>query len=263
MRNLKVTVLCSTPTYAYRLANVAKEEGIDIREIPLKLLHTGGEPLAAVPGSRARLEEIWQAKAYDEYGLNECFLPAGGECTEQNGLHFSEDFLIPEILNEHGEQVSPGERGELVASNIASRAMPLLRFKTGDMVTYDEEPCPCGRKTFRITVLGRTDDMIVIKGTNVFPAMLEEMVKRCPELSSEFMILLDDIDGSYELILQVEPAGREPFNKDEEEAVKGKLVEMVRENLRLRPVVQLKGPGSLPRFEVKARRVVDKRKNDA
>ena len=107
---------------------------------------------------------------------------------EQNGLHFTEDVLIPEILNEKGEQVAPDERGELVITNITSETMPLLRFKTGDMVTYDEAPCPCGRKSLRIEVIGRTDDMIVIKGTNVFPAMLEEMVKRCPELSSEFMI---------------------------------------------------------------------------
>jgi phenylacetate-CoA ligase len=260
MKNLKVTVLCATPTYAYHLANVARDEGIDLNEIPLKLLHTGGEPLAAVPGSRIRLEEIWQAKAYDEFGSSECFVPAGGECECQNGLHFTEDVLIPEILDKNDEQVLPGEKGELVVSNIASQTMPLLRFRTGDIVTYDDEPCPCGRKSIRIKVLGRTDDMIVIKGTNIFPAMVEEVVKRCPELSSEFMILLDEINGSYELILQVEPAGKNDFSCREEETVKQKLTGMVRENLRLRPVVQVMAPGSLPRFEVKAKRVIDKRK---
>jgi phenylacetate-CoA ligase len=259
---MKVTVLCATPTYAYHLANVARDEGMDLRDIPLKLLHTGGEPLASVPGSRSRLEEIWHAKAFDQYGASEGYAPAGGECKEQNGLHFTEDVLIPEILNENGEEVAPGERGELVISNIISKAMPLLRFKTGDMVMYDDGPCACGRKSKRIRVIGRTDDMIVIKGTNVFPAMLEEMVKRCPELSSEFMILLDEIRGVYELILQVEPNRSEKFNADEEEAVKKKLIEMVRENLRIRPVVQVMEPGSLPRFEVKSKRVIDKREKD-
>jgi phenylacetate-CoA ligase len=141
--------------------------------------------------------------------------------------------------------------------------MPLLRFKTGDIVVYDDEPCACGRKSLRITVIGRTDDMIVIKGTNVFPAMLEEMVKRCPELSSEFMILLDEIKGVYELILQVEPNGPDKFSPAKEEAVKEKLIGMVRENLRIRPVVQVVEPDSLPRFEVKSKRVIDKRKKDA
>jgi phenylacetate-CoA ligase len=262
MKSMKVTVLCATPTYAYHLANVARDEGLDLRDIPLKLLHTGGEPLASVPGSRSRLEEIWHAKAFDQYGASEGYAPAGGECSEQNGLHFTEDVLIPEILNENGEQVAPGERGELVFTNIISKAMPLLRFKTGDMVIYDDEPCACGRKSIRITVIGRTDDMIVIKGTNVFPAMLEEMVKRCPELSSEFMILLDEIEGVYELILQVEPNGPVKFSPAEEEAAKEKLVGMVRENLRIRPIVQVMEPESLPRFEVKSKRVIDKRKKD-
>ncbi|UCE72850.1 MAG: AMP-binding protein [Methanomassiliicoccales archaeon] len=263
MRNMKVTVLCATPTYAYRLANVAGDEGIDLRDIPLKRLFVGGEPLAAVPGSRARLEQIWHAKVYDYYGCNESTAPIGRECKEQNGLHVAEDILIPEILNEDGEQVDPGERGELVISNIAAKTMPLLRFRTGDIVTYDDEPCPCGQNSIRIKILGRTDDMIVIKGTNVFPSMIEEMVKRCPELGSEFMIVIEVIDGSYELIIQVEPEGMGKFKRDEEEAVKKKLAEMVRENIRIRPAVQVKEPGSLPRFEVKSRRVIDKRNEDA
>jgi phenylacetate-CoA ligase len=260
---MEVTVLCATTTYDYDLANMAEEESIDLSEIPLKLLHTGGEPLASVPGSRSRLEDIWHAKVFDQYGTSEGSSPAGGECSEQNGLHFTEDVLIPEFLNERGEEVGPGERGELIITNIASKTMPLLRFKTGDVVTYDEAPCACGRESLRIEVIGRTDDMIVIKGTNVFPAMLEEMVKRCPELSNEFMILIEEINGVYELILQVEPAGREAFLPREEEEVKRKLIDMVRENLRIRPVVEIKEQGSLPRFEVKAKRVIDKRKKDA
>jgi phenylacetate-CoA ligase len=260
MKDMKVTVLCATPTYAYRLANAAREEGMDIRDIPLKLLHTGGEPLAAVPGSRRRLEELWQAKAFDEYGLSEGLTPTGGECSEQNALHVAEDIMITEILGKDGEPVAPGERGELVVSNVAHKAMPILRFKSGDVVTYTDEPCACGRKTRRVTVLGRADDMIVIKGTNLFPAMIEEMVKRCDELSNEFMIVLDEINGVYELIIQVEPQSGISFSRDEEERAKRKLIEMMRENLRLRPVVQVMEPGSLPRFEVKAKRVVDKRK---
>jgi phenylacetate-CoA ligase len=262
MRDMKVTHLHATPTYAYRLANVAEEEGIDIRSIPLKIIQTGGEPLAAVPGSRKRLEEIWQAKVYDEYGANEALCLVGGECAEQNGIHVCEDFIIAEVLNKDGEQVAPGEAGELVVSNIFTKSMPLLRARIGDVVTYTDEPCSCGRRTMRIKVIGRADDMILIKGTNVFPTTVEEMVKRCTELSSEFMIVIDEIDGVYELIIQVEPGKREGFTPDEEEQVKKKLVEMMRDNLRLRPVVQVMNPGSLPRFEVKSKRVVDKRPRD-
>ncbi|MBI4295802.1 MAG: AMP-binding protein [Chloroflexi bacterium] len=259
MRDMKVTVLCSTPTYAYRLASVAEEEGIDIRSIPLRIIHTGGEPMAAVPGSRRRLEELWQAKVYDDYGHSEALAPVGGECVAQDGLHVAEDILITEVLNEGGEQVAPGETGELVTSNILARGMPVLRFRTSDLVTYTDEPCSCGRNTTRLKVLGRSDDMIIIKGTNVFPSTVEEIVKRCPELSNEFMIVLDEIDGVYELIIQVEPCVKERCTLDQEEAIRGKIVEMMRDTLRLRPVVQVMAPGSLPRFETKAKRVVDKR----
>lgn len=260
MRNMGITVLCATPTYAHHLAAVAEEDSIDIREIPLRIIHTGGEPLAAVPGSRARIEELWHAKAYDSYGCNEGGCVAGGECIAQDGLHFSEEVLIPEIIDEHGEQVAPGGQGELVVSNVASKTMPLLRFKTGDVVTYTDEPCSCGRQTIRIKVIGRTDDMILIKGTNVFPSGVEEMVKRCDELSNHFMIVIDEIDGQYELILQVEPSGKDKFNADEEEKVRKKLLDLFREHIRLRPVVQFMETGSLPRFEVKAKRLIDRRK---
>jgi phenylacetate-CoA ligase len=259
MQDMKVTHLCATPTYAYRLASVCEEEGIDIRSIPLKIINTGGEPLAAVPGSRKRLEEIWQAKVYDEYGASEGLSPVGGECVEQNGLHAVEDFLIIEILDDNGEQVAPGERGELVITNLISKSMPLLRFKTGDIVTYTDEPCPCGRSTIRLKVLGRVDDMILIKGTNVFPSTIEEIVKRCPELGNDFMIVLDEIDNTYELIIQVEPATHIICNDSVEGQIKNKLVEMCREQLRLRPVVQVVPCGSLPRYELKSKRVVDKR----
>ena len=261
MRNMKVTALCATPTYAHHLAAVAQEEGIDRGEIPLRIIHTGGEPLAAVPGSRARIEAIWDAKAFDSYGCNEGGCVAGGECIAQDGLHVSEEVLIPEVIGENGEPVAPGGQGELILSNVASKTMPLLRFKTGDVVTYTDEPCACGRQTIRIKVIGRTDDMILIKGTNVFPSGVEEMVKRCVELSNHFMIVIDEIDGQYELILQVEPADRDRFNPDEEEKVRGKLLDLFRENLRLKPVVQLMEHGSLPRFEVKAKRLIDKRKS--
>jgi phenylacetate-CoA ligase len=260
MQDMQVTVLCATPTYANHLANVAAEIDLDIRSIPMRVIHMGGEPLAAVPGSRKRLEEVWQAKAYDQYGASESLAIVAGECKEQSGLHMVEDVFIPEIIDDKGEQVPPGRTGELVFSNTLSKTMPILRFKTGDVVTYTDEPCPCGQETIRIKVLGRKDDMLVIKGTNVFPSHVEEMVKRCPELSSEFMIVIDEIDGNYELVIQVEPNKCECFTPEEETQVTVKLVEMMRENLRLRPVIQVMEPNSLPRFEVKAKRVIDKRK---
>lgn len=259
MKNMKVTVLCATPTYAYHLSNVAKEEGIDLGEIPLKCIHTGGEPLSAVPGSRARLEEIWGTKVYDEYGFSEGGVPVGGECMAQDGIHVNEDMVIAEVLDNEGHEVPPGRQGELVVTNIVSETMPVLRFKTGDIVTYTDEPCICGRNTIRIKVLGRTDDMIVIKGTNLFPATVEEIIRRCPELSGDFLIIIDKVNETYELIIQAEPDSSRPFSDHERAATERKMIEMFRENLRLRPVVEIKEPGTLPRFEVKSKRLIDRR----
>jgi phenylacetate-CoA ligase len=140
--------------------------------------------------------------------------------------------------------------------------MPLLRFKTGDAVTYTDEPCKCGRKTIRLKVMGRSDDMILIKGTNVYPAAIEDMVKSCPDLGHEFMIVIDEINGVYELIIQVEPSTQKTCTVSEVQQMQNTLVEKCRENLRLRPVVKVMEYGSLPRFEVKSKRVMDKRPNE-
>ncbi|MBW1996457.1 MAG: hypothetical protein JRJ29_00690 [Deltaproteobacteria bacterium] len=177
----------------------------------------------------------------------------------QDGIHVNEDMLIAEVLDGKGNQVMPGEQGELVITNIASKTMPVLRFKTGDIVTYVDEPCLCGRNTIRIKVLGRTDDMIVIKGTNLFPAMVEEIVRRCPGLSGDFMIIIDKIRGNYELIIQAERDRGKRFSSREIAAIEKNMIEMFRENLRLTPVIEIKEPGTLPRFEVKSKRVVDRR----
>lgn len=259
MKKMKATVLCATPTYSNYLATAAVDEGIDIRDIPMRVIHTGGEPLSAVPGSRKRIQEIWQAKAYDSYGCSEGLTPLGGECKAQDGMHCSEEFVIPEILDENGNPVPPGGQGELVVTNIVSKSMPLIRFKSGDVVTYTNEPCSCGQNSIRFKVVGRTDDMILIKGNNVFPSTVEEMVKQCDELSNDFMIVIDEIDGQYELIVQVEPAHTHQFTRDEAEQARNHLVSIFRENLRMRPVVEFVEKGSLPRFEVKAKRLIDKR----
>jgi phenylacetate-CoA ligase len=183
------------------------------------------------------------------------------ECPERNGLHIWHDSFLVEIIDpKTGEQLSDGERGELVVTPLVKEAMPLLRYRTGDVTVMMEDGCLCrrGQKIARIT--GRSDDMLVIRGINVFPSQIEHVLLRIPEVGNQFMVYIDRINYLDEMTVQVE-INREYFSGELADLARlqKKVVKELRDALELRTTVKLVEPGSLPRFEGKAKRVVDRR----
>lgn len=191
MRDFKVTGLICTPSYALHMTEAARELKIDMRELPLRIALFGSEPWSE--GVRKTIEERMGVLATDNYGLSEVMGPGvAGECEHQHGLHINEDHFIPEILDpETGEPVPAGERGELVFTTLTKEAFPMIRYRTKDLSSFIEEPCPCGRTLVRMArVQGRTDDMLIIKGVNVFPSQIEHVLAEAEGIEPHYQIVL-------------------------------------------------------------------------
>ncbi|MDQ6672576.1 MAG: phenylacetate--CoA ligase family protein [Chloroflexota bacterium] len=245
------TVLCSTPTYALRLAEMAEQLGMDLAGSRVHTTVHAGEPGASVPGVRARIEHVFGARCHDHTGMTELGA-TGFTCQEQDGVHLIESEFIFEVLNPQTLQpVGKGEPGELVATNLGRAGMPLIRYRTGDLVQLNEAPCRCGRTLARLAggILGRADDMLVVRGVNVFPSAIEGVLREFPEVS-EFRIEVFSRRSMAELRVLVDPvAGSEAGLADQ-------VANRLHDRLLLRVPCQLVPSGSLPRFELKARRVV-------
>lgn len=243
----RITVVCCTPTYALRMAEVAESEKLDLAGSPVRMLIVAGEPGASIPSTRRRIETAWGARLFDHYGMTEIG-SLGIECPEQpGGFHLLETECVAEIVDPAtGKAAPPGREGELVLTNLGRTGSPLLRYRTGDRVVADPQPCPCGRPFVRLRggILGRADDMLIIRGTNVYPSALEAIVRRFPEVD-EFRI----VAGTAELKLEVELRG--PSSE-----VPGRLMEAVRSELLIRPEIAVVAAGSLPRAEMKSQRVI-------
>ena len=245
------TVLVCTPTYALRLAEVAREEGIDIVSSSVRATIHAGEPGASIPSTRARIEEAWGARAYDHIGMTEMGAYAF-TCLDQDAVHINEAEFIAEILDPlTGEPVAEGERGELVLTNLGRWGWPAIRYRTGDLVLRGPTRCPCGRTYLTLPggVLGRVDDMIVVRGVNIFPSSIEAVLRQFPQVD-EFRIIVTRAGALDELEVEVECP----------EALAPAVEHALRQALNLRVPVQVAAPGSLPRFELKARRLDDRRK---
>jgi phenylacetate-CoA ligase len=258
IRDFSVTTIHCTPSYAMHLSEVA-----EAMHEPLESLKTGifgAEPWSET--MRSSLEERLGVTAYDSYGLSELFGPGVAfECPERNGLHIWHDIYFVEIINPAtGEQLSDGERGELVVTPLLKEAMPLLRYRTGDITMKIEDGCLCkrGQKIGRIT--GRSDDMLVIRGINVFPSQIEHVLLKIPEVGNQFMVYVDKVNHLDEMTVDVE-INRDYFSGELADLarIQKKVVKELRDGLELRTTVKLVEPGSLPRFEGKAKRVVDRR----
>jgi phenylacetate-CoA ligase len=253
-----VTVIHCTPSYAMRIAEVAEEMDTGLETLKTGLF--GAEPWSNA--MRRELEKKLGVTAYDSYGLSELFGPGVAfECPERDGLHIWHDCYLIEIIDpETGEQLGEGERGEMVVTPLMKEAMPLLRYRTGDITMMMEDGCLCGRarKIGRIT--GRSDDMLVIRGINVFPSQIEHVLVDIPEVGSQFMVYVDRVNHLDEMTIDVE-VNREYFSGELADLarIQKKVVKELRDVLELRTTVQLVEPGSLPRFEGKAKRVVDRR----
>jgi len=251
MKELGATVMCCTPTYALRLAEVAQESGFDLSEIPLRTLIHAGEPGANVPATKVRIESVWNAKCYDHAGASEIGAHSF-ECEIQpNGTHVTESEFIVEVLNpETLEPVPAGEQGELIITNLGRIGYPVIRYRSGDLVVLNQQKCTCGRSFARFEggVIGRADDMVVVRGVNIFPSAVENLVRQC-ESVEEFRITVTTDREMGNLAIELElskNANPESARKTVDQAIQNEL--------SLRPEITLVPSGSLPRFEMKAKR---------
>ncbi|OPX61917.1 MULTISPECIES: phenylacetate--CoA ligase family protein [unclassified Methanoregula] len=261
MHDFGVTTIHCTPSYAMHLSEVAEENHVSLGSLKTGLF--GAEPWSE--STRKMLENRLGITAYDSYGLSELFGPGVAfECQERDGLHIWHDCYLVEIIDpQTGEHVADGEHGELVVTPLVKEAMPLLRYRTGDVTMLMEDGCLCrrGKKIARIT--GRSDDMLVIRGINVFPSQIEHVLLKIPEVGNQFMVYIDKINHLDEMTVEVE-INREYFSGELADLanLQRKVVKELRDALELRTTVKLVEPGSLPRFEGKAKRVIDRREKE-
>jgi phenylacetate-CoA ligase len=247
MESLGATAVCCTPSYALHLAEVARERGIALDRLGVRTTVHAGEPGAGIPAVRARIEAAWGARAYDHAGMTEMGA-YGFECAAQAGLHVNEAEFIAEVVDPATGR--PADEGELVLSNLGRVGSPLLRYRTGDLVRVARAACACGRTFMRLDggILGRVDDMLIVRGVNVFPSALEGIVRRFPAVD-EFVIEVYRRGQLDEVRLLLEVQGQAG-------AVAAAVQEAVRVDLGIR-VEAVPVPGqSLPRYELKARRLV-------
>lgn len=246
-----VTVLCCTPTYALRLAETAEQMGIDLARSSIKATVHAGEPGASIPAVRARIEQAFGAQCHDHTGMTELGA-TGFTCQTQAGPHLIESEFIFEVIDPStGQVLPPGEQGELVATNLGRAGMPLIRYRTGDLVRLDYSPCSCGRTFARLDggILGRADDMVVVRGVNVFPSAIEGVLREFPEIS-EFRIEVFSERSMSELRVLLDPVAGASTSLAEQ------VADRLHERLLLRVPCELVESGSLPRFELKAQRIV-------
>ena len=261
IKDFGTTAIHAVPSYVTRLYEVMKEEGVDPRrDTKLKVLAIGAEPHSEE--QRQRIEEMMGVKAYNSFGMSEmCGPGVGFECPEQNGLHFWEDYYIVEIVNpETLEPVPDGEVGELVLTTLCREAMPLLRYRTRDLTRVLGRTCPCGRNHIRLDRMrGRSDDMMVLRGVNIFPIQIEKILMQFPELASNYLITLTTDENNDNMTVEVELA--QPTDDFAQlQALEREIRRRLKDEILLTPYVKLVAKGTLPVSEGKAVRVVDKRK---
>ncbi len=261
MKDFQVTAMCATPSYFVHLLERASEMGIDVRGLPLRVGGFGAEPWSE--SMRQRMQEGAGIRAYDCYGLSEITGPGvGAECYFQGGLHIFEDHFYPEIVDpETGENVPDGTEGELVITTLSKQAMPMIRYRTRDITAIMTEPCRCGRTVRRIRRIGRrADDMMIVRGVNVFPSQIEAALLAVEGTLPHYQIILTREKGLDEIEVQVEVTA-EVFGDRIRALVDlhEKLMRAMEHTLGIRVSVKLVEPHSIQRSEGKAKRVIDRR----
>jgi len=262
MREFKTTAMHVLPSYALRLATHVRELGLDPRQdFRLRMAFVGAEP--HTEETRRRIEETWNLRAFNSYGLSEmCGPGVAFECPEQAGMHIWEDRFLVEIVDpDTGSPVPDGECGELVLTTLDREATPLVRYRTRDLTRLISEPCPCGRTHRRIDrIRGRSDDMMIINGVNIFPMQVEQTLLRIPGIGSNYLIEIHEENFMDKLHVSVELAA-ETFQGTlcQLEGLHGTVLSALREETGVTPVVKLLEAGSLPAAEGKAVRVIDRR----
>ncbi len=263
MKDFGTSLLVATPSYALRLAEVAMEMGIDPKkDLKVKIGLVGSELLTEA--MRTEMHKLWgdDMLVTSNYGMSELMGPGvSGECEYMDGMHINEDFFIPEIIDpKTGEVLPPGEKGELVISCIYKEGLPLIRYRTKDVTRLIYEPCKCGRTTCRMENLdGRTDDMLKIRGVNVFPSQIEEVILSVEEIGPHYEIIVTRENHADKMEIRVELLKATDTYK-ELEAIQKKVKSKLRVVLGLDAKISLESPNTLQRFEGKAKRVKDLRK---
>jgi phenylacetate-CoA ligase len=260
IQELRCTAMMATPTYVLGMADTARKMGIDPSSLTIRKITCAGEPGASIPTTKKRMEEAWAAKVYDHAGATEigawCF-----ECTAQSGaLHVNEAFFLVEIQDvQTGEYIEePGRRGKMIITALDRQAQPCIRFDSKDIIAWASEPCPCGR-TFRSVqggVIGRADDITKVKGVLLSPSAVEEVVRGVDGLGDEFEVLVDKVGDIDRITLKVEIIkGRE----GERTKIEANLKDQLRLKTNLGYAIEFHDHGTLPRYDVKARRFKDLR----
>lgn len=262
MQDFKTTALICTPSYALLIADTIKDMGINVNSLSLKYGLFGAEPWSE--GMRQEIQERLKIIATDNYGLSEVMGPGvAGECLERDGLHLNEDHFLVEVINPDTlEPVPAGDVGELVITTLTKKAFPVIRFRTRDLTRILSEPCKCGRNLIRMSrVMGRTDDMLIIKGTNVFPSQIESVLFDIEGTEPHYQIIIDRKGALDDVTVHVEVSETIFFDEMKKQS---ELIDLIKRRLSselgISVNVRLVEKKTLERFEGKTRRVIDNRK---
>lgn len=258
-KQFQVTAIWTTPSYAWYLGETAVKEGIDLKkDLAIRRIFVAGEPGGSIPETRQRIEDLWGASVYDYYGLSDIFGSCAGMCEEKDGLHWAEDHILVEVLHpESNEPVEEGARGEMVLTTLKKSARPMVRFRTGDIVSFTSEPCGCGRTSIRLQgVHGRLDDMLIIKGANLFPSDVEAIARRDHDLTGEYRLIVERQNHLDVLTVEVE---RSAAFSGRDEDLAHHFGRQLKSITGVSAVVKILPADTLPRATHKARRVEDRR----
>ncbi len=263
MQDFNTTVFHATPSYILYVSEVMVQEGFDPKEFDLRIGFVGAEPHSEQ--TRQRIEDIYDIDAFNSYGMSELNGPGVAfECEEKDGMHLWEDQYLLEVVDPNtGEVLAPGEEGELVVTTIGREAMPLLRYRTGDLarIVDDGEKCSCGRTHVKISrIKGRCDDMLIVRGVNLYPSQIEDVLMSFPEVATTYQIILEREGSLDSLTVRVELYPK-MFDGDLRKLKKleSDIGKSIQDEIAVRPRIEFHEPGSLPRSEGKAVRVVDMR----
>ncbi len=261
LKEFQPTVMWTTPSYAWYLGETARKQGIDpATDLAINRIIVAGEPGGSIEATKTAIETLWNAEIFDFYGISDIFGACAGMCPERNGLHLAEDHVLLEVLDPQTLlPVADGEKGEMVLTTLKKTARPLIRFRTGDIITQNREVCGCGRTHTRITVHGRLDDMFIVSGVNVFPSDIEYLVRNVSGTTGEYRIIVHEIDHITRFDLEVEQIADEGIDAV---GLAEHISQKIKSRLGVKPYrVTLLKDGELPRAVHKAKRLIDKRGN--
>jgi len=261
LKDYRTSTLVCTPSYALRIAQVMESLGIDPKTLALKQGLFGGEPWGEIV--RKEIENRLYIEAFDNYGLSEVMGPGtASECLHKSGLHVSEDHFIPEIIDpETGKNLPDGETGELVLTTITKEAFPVIRFRTGDLTTLDDSPCPCGRTLARMSkIVGRCDDIVIVKGVNLYPAGIGPIIQEITGVAPAYQLVVDRKDHQDSLGIRIEVSETFFFDKmQKQRSLVDRMRKKIRDTLGITPQIYLVEAGSITREGETVPMVVDRR----